>query len=261
MTYTNLFGFFKRAAGGASLVAAALSLVVIGGCSTYAGVDVGTVRLAQGELSRAQFVAQVSDYLGWYHASNYNDYWKVPLRTFTDVKATDPYGKQIENAYEENVIAPDASGKFHPQASMTRQDAAVILAKAFFVPLPPTTTALNAFSDAGAISEAAKPSVAALVAAGYLPGRSSTQFAPMSAITAAEAQAAFDAIAANSAVVVQAMPKQAASHLTVLPDGAGSPGAGGVVADATVKQLLADRNYSPRRFIQLSKKKQGATIY
>ena len=261
MTYTKLFKFFRRAAGGASLMAAALSLVVVGGCSTYAGADAGSVRLAQGELSRAQFVAQVSDYLGWYHASNYNDYWKVPLRTFADVKDTDQYGKQIENAYEENVIAPDASGKFHPQTAMTRQDAAVILAKAFLVPVPQATTVLNAFGDASAISDAAKPSVAALVAAGYLPGRSSTQFAPTAAITAAEAQAAFDAMAAKSAVVVQAMPKQAASHLTVLPDGAGSPGAGGVVAEATVRKLLADRNYSPRRFIHLSTPTPGATIY
>jgi len=244
-------------------VAAALSAGVVGGCASDAdtNADTGPALPAQGELSRAQFVGQISDYLGWYHASNYNDYWKVPLRTFADVKATDQYGKQIENAYEENVIAPDASGKFVPQAIMTRQDAAVILAKAFLIPIPSGTGALSAFDDASSISDAAKPSVAALVAAGYLPSRSSTQFAPTSAITATEAQAAIDAIAANSAVVVQAMPKQAASHLTVLPDGAGSSGTGGIVADATVQKLLADRNYAPRRFIHLTTPTPGATIY
>jgi glyoxylase-like metal-dependent hydrolase (beta-lactamase superfamily II) len=215
---------------------------------------------AAGELSRGEFVAQVSDYFGWAHASGYNDYWKVPLRTFADVKETDEYGKQIENAYEENVIAPDASGKFHPEYAMTRQDAAVILAKAFFVATPPDTSALNAFSDAGAIADDARASVAALVAAGYMPGRSSTRFAPAAAITAADAKAVFDAIGSKSATVAQAMPKQAAAYLTVLPDGAGSAGAA-PVDSATVSKLIADRNYAPRRFIHLTTPTPGASIY
>ena len=216
---------------------------------------------AGNELTRAQFVAQVSDYFGWYHASGYNDYWKVPLRTFADVNAEDPYGKQIENAYEENVISPDARGRFNPAARMTREDAAVIFAKAYFLPTPSDTSALNAFSDAGAISYAAKPSVAALVAAGFMPGRTRSTFAPAAAITAAEAQAVFRAVAAKSAVVVQAMPKQAAAHLTLLPEGAGSSGAAGRVDDATFQRLLADRNYAPRRFIHLTSPTPGATIY
>jgi glyoxylase-like metal-dependent hydrolase (beta-lactamase superfamily II) len=213
------------------------------------------------ELTRAQFVAQVSDYFGWYHASGYNDYWKVPLRTFTDVKAADPYGKQIENAYEENVIAPDAKGRFNPAARMTREDAAVIFAKAYFLPAPTDLSALDSFSDAGSISTAAKPSVAALVAAGFMPGRTRTAFAPTAAITGAEARAVFAAVAAKSAVVVQAMPKQAAAHLTILPDGAGTAGAAGRVDAAVYQRLLADRNYAPRRFIHLTSPTPGATIY
>ena len=245
---------------GAALVAAVLMATALVGCSSD-DASSGPAQPAAGELSRAQFVAQVSDYLGWYHSSGYNDYWKVPLRTFSDVKATDPYGKQIENAYEENVIAPDAGGRFNPQTVMTRQDAAVVLAKAFFLKLPADTSALDMFGDAGDISAEAKPSVAALVAAGYMPGRTGTRFAPGAAITAAEAQAAIGAIGSSSTVVVQAMPKQAASYLTVLPDGAGSAGAAGVVDGATVDKLLADRNYAPRRFVHLSTPTPGATIY
>lgn len=108
------------------------------------------------ELTRARFVAQVSDYFGWYHASGYNDYWKVPLRTFTDVKAEDRYGRQIENAYEENIISPDPRGRFNPGAPMTREDAAVIFVKAFFLPTPADTAALDAFGDAGRISAGAR---------------------------------------------------------------------------------------------------------
>ena len=260
-------GFLKFTSMAATLVSAAMIAVVMVavGCSSshYAAAPApaGPVLPAAGELSRAQFVAQVSDHFGWSHQSNYNDFWKVPVRTFSDVSATDLYGKQIECAYEENIIAPDASGKFNPSTVMTRQDAAVIFAKAFFIPLPGDNSALNAFSDASTIAEAAKPSVAALVAAGYMPGRTGTTFAPTSTITAAEAQAVFDNIAANSVEVVQAMPKQAATYLTVLPEGAGSTVAAPAVDAAVVTQLLTDRNYAPRRFIQLTTTTPGATIF
>ena len=263
MKLAKMQEFLRRTARRKALVAATMIAVVMAGCGFDSESDAnsGPTQPAAGELSRAQFVAQVSDYFGWFHPSNYNDYWKVPGRTFADVKATDLYGKQIENAYEENVIAPDASGNFNPQAIMTREDAAVILAKAFFVPAPADNSALGAFTDAATISDAARPSVAALVAAGYMVGRTSTTFAPASAIAASEAQAAIGAIAAKSATVVQAMPKQAASYLTILPDGAGSAGAGGIVPDATFQKLLADRNYAPRRFIHLTTPTPGATIY
>lgn len=250
-----------RAAG--MLATALVAAAALAGCgaSSSRSDAVQAVRPAQGELSRAQFVAQLSDYFDWSHASGYNDYWKVPLRHFSDVKETDQYGKQIENAYEENIIAPDANGKFNPGFAMTRQDAAVILAKAFFLATPPDAGVLNAFQDGSAISDAAKPSVAALVAGGYMPGRSATSFAPTAPITAAEARSILDAIGAKSAVVAQAMPKQSASYLTVLPDGAGAPGAAGVVDPATIGKLLADRNYAPRRFIHLTTPTPGATIY
>jgi glyoxylase-like metal-dependent hydrolase (beta-lactamase superfamily II) len=255
--------FLNCIAMGAAMLAATLFTAALPGCGSSAHQSdvLLAVQPAEGELSRAQFVAQLSDYFNWSHASNYNDFWKVPLRHFSDVKATDQYGKQIENAYEENIIAPDASGRFNPEVIMRRQDAAVILAKAFFLEPPADTSALNGFSDAGAISDAAKSSVAALVAGGYMAGRTNTSFAPNAAITAAEAKAAIDAIGTKSAVVAQAMPKQSAAYLTVLPDGAGSTGAAGVVDSATISKLVADRNYAPRRFIHLSTPTRGATIY
>ncbi len=243
---------------------AALALsVLLAATLTGCGLDAGPTaqQLAEGELSRAGFVAQVSDYFGWYHASSYNDYWKVSPRTFADVKASDPYGKQIENAYEENIIAPDAAGNFSPAAGMSREEAAVIFVKAFHLGISPDTSGLAVFSDATAIDATAAPSVAALVAAGYMPGRNASSFAPDATITAAETQAVIAAIEANSAVAVQAMPKQAAMHLTMLPDGAGSAGENGMIDDALVQQLLSDRNYSPRRFIHLSTPTPGATIY
>ncbi len=244
---------FGKLLGAQTVLASTVSL---SGCLGGGGDD-DPSPIAETGLSRAAFVAKVSDYFGWYHQSGYNDYWKVPVRTFSDVKATDLYGKQIENAYEENIIAPDSSGRFNPNSLMTRQDAAVILAKAFFLDLPANTDVLKTFTDVTSISDAAKPSVAALVAGGYMAGRTTTTFAPGSAITNEEADAIIDAIAAQSAVVVQAMPKQSATHLAMLPDGAGTAGAPAV--DTT--KLLADRNYAPRRFIHLWTPTPGVTIY
>jgi glyoxylase-like metal-dependent hydrolase (beta-lactamase superfamily II) len=272
MKLVKKWQFLKRTALSVAMMATAMGMATLAGCggsSNEAQPPAAVaptpapapVLPAAGELSRAQFVGQVSDYFGWYHASGYNDYWKVPLRGFGDVKVTDQYGKQIENAYEENVIAPDANGRFNPQAIMTREDAAVILAKAFFLTAPADTSALNAFTDASSISAAARPSVAALVAGGYMAGRTSTSFAPSSAISAVDATAVINAIGAKAAVVAQAMPKQAATHMAVLPDGAGSAGPTGVADSAIVNKMLADRNYSPRRFINLTTPTPGATIY
>ncbi len=144
---------------------------------------------------------------------------------------------------------------------MTRQDAAVIFAKAFFLPLPADTSALSGFTDLSSIATADQLSVAALVKAGYMPGRTATTFAPTAAITIAETQAVISNIEANSAVVVQAMPKQSASYLTMLPEGAGATTTSPTVPAATINAMLADGNYSPRRFIYLATTTPGATIY
>jgi len=133
--------FLKYTAMGAAVAVAAVVAVAV--VAVGCGSSSGPALPAAGELSRAQFVAQISDYFGWFHSSNYNDIWKVPLRTFSDVKATDQYGKQIECAYEEDIIAPDASGKFNPTLAMTRQDAAVVFAKAFFLTTPSDTRPLD----------------------------------------------------------------------------------------------------------------------
>jgi glyoxylase-like metal-dependent hydrolase (beta-lactamase superfamily II) len=249
----------RRSGHGAGTSPRTLAKALLLAWSLFAAM--APAQTAEAELSRAEFIAQVSDYFGWYHASNYNDYWKVPLRTFADVQASDPYGKQIENAYEENIIAPDPSGNFSPDAGMTREDAAVIFVKAFHLEAVADTSALAEFSDAAAISPAAARSIATLVAAGYMPGRNEHNFVPDAVITAAETRAVISAIAANSTVVVQAMPKQAAAYLTILPDGAGSAGDAGIADAAIVQQLLKDRNYAPRRFIHLSTPTPGATIY
>ncbi len=89
---------------------------------------------AAATLSRAEFVAMVSDYFQWVHWSEYNDYAKSVPRTFSDVNAGDRYVQQIECALEERIISPDANNRFYPAKAITRQDGAAILSLAFNLP-------------------------------------------------------------------------------------------------------------------------------
>ncbi len=157
-------------------------------------------------LSRAEFVATISDYFNWVHWSEYNDYAKAVPRQFVDVTFGNKYVKQIECALEENIIGPDENGKFYPDKPMTRQDAAVVYAKAFKIP-ESATNALSAFSDSGSVGADARSSVNALVAAGYLKGRTANQLAPAAEITRDEAKAILANITTTLVAPVQAMPK------------------------------------------------------
>ncbi len=125
-------------------------------------------------LTRAEFVAMVSDHFQWVHWSEYNDYAKPVPRQFSDVRTGDAYGKQIECALEESVVAPDADNRFHPDQPVTRQDAVSIVAKAF---------AITADAAAQYVKSAGV------------------------ALTGAEARTAFARIAAARVAPVQVMPK------------------------------------------------------
>ncbi len=84
-------------------------------------------------ISKAEFVAMISDYFGWPHPDDYNDIWKVPIDGFYDVLSTDKYGKQIEVALEQGIISKNASGKFNPESAISRNEAEDILKAAFMI--------------------------------------------------------------------------------------------------------------------------------
>jgi glyoxylase-like metal-dependent hydrolase (beta-lactamase superfamily II) len=88
-------------------------------------------------ISRAEFVAMVSDYFRWVHWSEYNDYAKAVPRQFSDVPSTHRLARQIECALEERIVGPDGSNRFYPDRPVTRQDAATILGLAFKLASPP----------------------------------------------------------------------------------------------------------------------------
>ena len=132
-TNLNRRGFLKNVSALTGVAGAALGQQSAGQAQPGAksGASAGAGATA---LSRAGFVAMVSDYFNWVHWSEYNDYAKAAPRTFSDVKLSDKYVKQIECALEERIIGPDDDNRFHPEKPVTRQDASAILALAFKIP-------------------------------------------------------------------------------------------------------------------------------
>lgn len=158
-------------------------------------------------ITKAELIAKIVDYFKWPHPNQYNDIWKyqVPAKKFKDVKTEDPYGMQIEAAYEEGIIGPDENGNFNPNSPITREDAAVIFVRAFKIP---ESTRPTGYEDDYMISEEARGSVYALVELGCMKGGTETQFMPKAYITKDEVDEVFNAILNTVTPPVYALPRQ-----------------------------------------------------
>ncbi len=179
-------------------------------------------------LTRAEFVATISDYFDWPHSSEYVDKFKLPQPTFADVFiGATAYAKQIETALEEGVIS-NSQGYFYPDSLVTREAAADMYVKAFRIPAA-VSNPLTGFTDAGTISAENLASVKAMVAGGYMSGTSATLFSPKGTLTADEAKAIQEKITSTLVAPVQVMPK---------------PG-----------------TTAPRRYVSYKTPTDGATIY
>ncbi len=133
-------------------------------------------------ITRAQLatiLANLSgDDLTGYHTSS-----------FTDVPTAAWYFAAVQWAYEKGV-ANGMDGKFDPNASITRQDIAVMISryadKIANATLPETKSAVT-FSDNKAIASYAGNAVTMMQKAGIISGNSNGSFAPMANATRAEA--------------------------------------------------------------------------
>jgi uncharacterized repeat protein (TIGR02543 family) len=108
---------------------------------------------------------------------------------FTDVAASDWYFAAVQRAYE-NGVAYGYYGKFNPNATITRQDIAVMLAryaeKVAGYTLPKTNSAVI-FTDSAKISAYASDAVTAMQQAGIIGGNPDGSFAPTASATRAQA--------------------------------------------------------------------------
>ncbi len=133
-------------------------------------------------ITRAEFVKILAGVAG-------ADVEGATASVFSDVAADAWYAPYVAWA-DQAGVAKGADGKFNPDASITRQDMAVMLAR--FVKdvqgatLPSVVEAAS-FADSGEIAGYATDAVATMQKAGVINGKSNNQFAPSDHATRAEA--------------------------------------------------------------------------
>nr|WP_256224178.1 S-layer homology domain-containing protein [Paenibacillus sp. 1_12] len=135
----------------------------------------------QSSISRAEFAAMLVRGLGLGEDKTNN---------FKDVSANDWYMGIVGVAAKAGLIEGDESGKFNPNASITREEMAVMINRAMAFVGKKTSgdvNQLNAFKDANSISTWAKDAVAKGVMAGLLNGKSANAFEPSATANRAEA--------------------------------------------------------------------------
>ncbi|MFD0713073.1 S-layer homology domain-containing protein [Paenibacillus sp. GCM10027626] len=109
---------------------------------------------------------------------------------FSDVPDGAWYYDAASPAYAAGLLTGTAKGTFDPAASITRQEIAVLLARAAKIskkPLPGSEQGLQAVKDRSQISGWAQADAGSIIAAGLMQGQGSGRFAPMSYATRAEA--------------------------------------------------------------------------
>jgi hypothetical protein len=114
---------------------------------------------------------------------NLMEYQAAAENTFADVPAGAWYEEAVLKVNAAGVLTGDGAGKAGPTAKITREQAALMLARAFEV--DPYNGDATEFSDAARISSWAKPLVFGMEAAGYISGYHN-QFNPQGSITRAE---------------------------------------------------------------------------
>ncbi|MBO9596920.1 MAG: S-layer homology domain-containing protein [Cohnella sp.] len=117
-------------------------------------------------------------------------------KPFSDVQSADWYNSAINAAYEYQLIAGYDDGEFRPNERLSREEAAVILARAMKLTSLVSPTAvqtpedmLHAFTDAAVVSVWAQSSMAACVQAGIITGKPGMKLAPEDDISRAEVAA------------------------------------------------------------------------
>lgn len=110
--------------------------------------------------------------------------------TFTDVPADAYYAWAVAAAQQNGVVMGDGTGRFHPNSSLTRQDAMVMLYQAMLaggMEVPQgDLSVLNKFTDRASIADYAMQRVASLVQMGVVSGDTNHRLKPQQAISRAE---------------------------------------------------------------------------
>lgn len=132
--------------------------------------------LPKDKLTRAQMATILVRALG---ATEKGD-----ISSFTDVKTSAWYYDAMAISYKMGIFRGDGAGKMNPDNAITRQEAFVVLSRAFSLSSS-TTSGLNRFTDSADVASWAKEGIEALVINGYV-GGSNGKLNPNANITRAE---------------------------------------------------------------------------
>ena len=139
------------------------------------GFEDGTFRPDQ-SVTRAEFVKMLGGLLRLESQAG---------TVFSDVTEDDWFYGAVYGAYEKGLIRGTAEDEFSPNADISREDAAVIIQRAWQLPGGGT----NSFADSADISAYAADAVNALTEAGILTGYTDNTIAPKAALTRGETAA------------------------------------------------------------------------
>lgn len=137
-------------------------------------------------MTRAEFITVINRMLDLQEeSSNY-----IP-----DIKRSDWYYSEIRKAIKVGIIEGDLDGATHPEEKITREEAIVILSRAF--KLKKTSTNPKGYSDLNDISSWAKVEVYSAINEGYMNGYEDNSLKPQNPITRAEALTLINRIIPN----------------------------------------------------------------
>lgn len=168
-------------------------------------------------LTRGQFMTMLAKYFGWCHYNGVMDdgvdiddngemMGTERVRNYYDVVGDSEYVKPIESALDMGVLVASAtSDRFYPMATMTRQDAAVILKRAFHID-DLDIDCIQYYSDVDAVDKDAYSALNALIGNCFMQGTSATTLSPTDGITFSQARIAIENISRRRVSPVWSMP-------------------------------------------------------
>jgi hypothetical protein len=146
------------------------------------GYEDGTFRPDQG-ITRAEFITLVNEAFGFTE--------KAPVN-FKDIHSADWFYNAIAEAKAAGYIAGYEDGTMRPNNQITRQEAAVIIAKVMNLAASQDTDAIQQFKDRSSIEDWSKAFVNAVLNKGYMTGYPDHTYQPKQLITRAESVVTLD---------------------------------------------------------------------
>ena len=191
---TGWRNWFKRLAGGgaAALLAVLLAAVIMVPeakavtdmqAALNQVVDWGVMRgdiagnlNENNDITRAEFATMINRAFGYARTG------EIP---FTDVENTDWYADDVSIAYQIGYMEGTSASLFSPMASITREEAAVILARV--LAMQPEVGENTQFSDSRSMGNWSRGYITAIADAGVMNGYPDGRFGPQDNLTRGQA--------------------------------------------------------------------------